>query len=416
MEHTFRSNLEVPDLQYPATSPRSLNGLEFLYTDAIYPSTLDSVQQERFPSLHLHSTSRELCTNSFGDTGEFPIVPPSYPLHYDVSGGYIDSHRDQHNAFPEGSTLGSWAFAGASLDPFGGNLDDSLVSACTTAASSKQKYSLSLRDTFQTPVPYTPPMFPPFPDINMFELALSMQEPVMGVNPADVSTAIPQLNEWFRDDPDPAVPLSPCTNTLEHPATNELSAEVLDELVSILSSSASDSVSPTLDNATIKTENDPDPVLVVGPSYDSTYPQELPQCTDPLLSSICPSPAPSCKKPSNKRSSQETPIDVKPDLSCPVPDLGSPVLNAHHGVLLSDLLSKAERYRLRNPGQDTIDKKWLHSFAGKLSPKGELLEDFRCYVIGCFQTNKRRDHILIHIGSHVDQRPFSCEYWCVNSD
>ncbi|EKM59146.1 uncharacterized protein PHACADRAFT_52995, partial [Phanerochaete carnosa HHB-10118-sp] len=32
-----------------------------------------------------------------------------------------------------------------------------------------------------------------------------------------------------------------------------------------------------------------------------------------------------------------------------------------------------------------------------------------CYVKGCTQTNKRRDHILVHVGSHVEHRPFQCD-------
>ncbi|KAG6832902.1 hypothetical protein H0H92_004786 [Tricholoma furcatifolium] len=90
-------------------------------------------------------------------------------------------------------------------------------------------------------------------------------------------------------------------------------------------------------------------------------------------------------------------------------DFGTPVLDAHRGISLDDLMLKAERYRLRNPGQP-YDKNWLASFAGKLTERGELMGDFRCYVSGCTQTNKRRDHILIHMGSHLDQRPFPCAY------
>ncbi|EAU84519.2 hypothetical protein CC1G_00038 [Coprinopsis cinerea okayama7 len=88
-------------------------------------------------------------------------------------------------------------------------------------------------------------------------------------------------------------------------------------------------------------------------------------------------------------------------------DLGSPVFDAHRGIELEDLKARAERYRLRNQGRE-YDKRWLLSFAGKLSNKGELIEEFRCYVVGCQQVNKRRDHILIHVGAHLDQRPFKC--------
>ncbi|KAG5646455.1 hypothetical protein DXG03_003505 [Asterophora parasitica] len=87
-------------------------------------------------------------------------------------------------------------------------------------------------------------------------------------------------------------------------------------------------------------------------------------------------------------------------------NLGTPVLDAHRGIDLDELREKAMRYRKRNPGR-IYENGWLVSFAGKLSNCGELVKDFRCYIFGCNQTNKRRDHILIHVGSHLDQRPFS---------
>ena len=93
--------------------------------------------------------------------------------------------------------------------------------------------------------------------------------------------------------------------------------------------------------------------------------------------------------------------------------MGTPVLDAHRGIDIEDLKAKAERYRLRNVGRD-YDKRWLIQFAGKLSSKGEFAEEFRCYVIGCTQANKRRDHILIHVGGHLDQRPFKCDHWWVS--
>ena len=101
------------------------------------------------------------------------------------------------------------------------------------------------------------------------------------------------------------------------------------------------------------------------------------------------------------------------DLNLPI-NLGTPVLDAHRGVELEELKAKAERYRLRNQGRD-YDKRWLISFAGKLSMRGELVEEFRCYIVGCQQVNKRRDHILIHVGAHLDQRPFKCRHWYVST-
>ena len=106
--------------------------------------------------------------------------------------------------------------------------------------------------------------------------------------------------------------------------------------------------------------------------------------------------------------------DVNPNI-----DLGTPVINAHFGITLQDLQEKAERYRLRNSiplagGIELVyDKRWLLAFVGKLSQQGELIREFRCYVVGCSQTNKRRDHILIHLGGHLGHRPFRCSEWCV---
>ena len=107
----------------------------------------------------------------------------------------------------------------------------------------------------------------------------------------------------------------------------------------------------------------------------------------------------------------ETHDDRHQDQGIDLPvNLGTPVLDAHRGVELEELKAKAERYRLRNQGRD-YDKRWLISFAGKLSMRGELIEEFRCYITGCGQINKRRDHILIHVGAHLDQRPFKCRHW-----
>lgn len=108
----------------------------------------------------------------------------------------------------------------------------------------------------------------------------------------------------------------------------------------------------------------------------------------------------------------ETPIFCDENTSIPI-NLGTPIFDAHRGIDIEVLKTKAERYRLRNQGRD-YDKRWLISFAGKLSPRGELMEEFRCYIMGCKQTNKRRDHILIHVGAHLDQRPFKCMYWYVD--
>ncbi|KAF9534911.1 hypothetical protein CPB83DRAFT_879182 [Crepidotus variabilis] len=119
-----------------------------------------------------------------------------------------------------------------------------------------------------------------------------------------------------------------------------------------------------------------------------------------------------------KRTRRISRSNISDDLVCQSPDLplnidegnlppinlGTPILDAHRGVGLEVLKAKAERYRLRNQGRD-YDKRWLISFAGKLSARGELVDEFHCYVIGCKQKNKRRDHILIHVETHCFASP-----------
>ena len=109
-------------------------------------------------------------------------------------------------------------------------------------------------------------------------------------------------------------------------------------------------------------------------------------------------PSASVREREESTSSQSSPIQP------------SPIVNAHLGIEPDVLTEKAKRFRLRYPGQE-IDQPWLLRFAGKLSQQGELMDRFRCYVVGCNQQNKRRDHILVHVGAHVDQRRFSCSMW-----
>ncbi|KAJ7507494.1 hypothetical protein B0H11DRAFT_127198 [Mycena galericulata] len=87
---------------------------------------------------------------------------------------------------------------------------------------------------------------------------------------------------------------------------------------------------------------------------------------------------------------------------------GTPILDAHRGITQADLEDKARRYKERNPELEDFDSRWLASFSGKLSDQGEMIEHFRCYVVGCTQMNKRRDHMIIHVGSHLNQRQFKC--------
>ncbi|KAJ7499185.1 hypothetical protein FB451DRAFT_1548867 [Mycena latifolia] len=109
-----------------------------------------------------------------------------------------------------------------------------------------------------------------------------------------------------------------------------------------------------------------------------------------------------------KSSTQDAVLKIKKEHACSfVP--GTPILNAHQGIGQGELEAKARRYQERNPGVGDFDKHWLASFSGKLSAQGEMIKDFRCYILGCTQVNKRRDHMIVHLGSHLDQRPFKCQ-------
>ena len=88
----------------------------------------------------------------------------------------------------------------------------------------------------------------------------------------------------------------------------------------------------------------------------------------------------------------------------------TPVFNVHEGVSELDLQRRANRYRRRYPGR-SLDRHWLLKYAGKLNKDGKAIEDYRCYISGCAQVNKRRDHIIVHICSHANERPFACRHW-----
>ena len=91
----------------------------------------------------------------------------------------------------------------------------------------------------------------------------------------------------------------------------------------------------------------------------------------------------------------------------------TPVYNVHEGISEFDLQRRANRYRRRYPGR-SLDRHWLLKYAGKLNKDGKAIEDYRCYISGCSQVNKRRDHIIVHICSHANERPFACRHWLLH--
>ncbi|KAF7353037.1 hypothetical protein MVEN_01271400 [Mycena venus] len=120
---------------------------------------------------------------------------------------------------------------------------------------------------------------------------------------------------------------------------------------------------------------------------------------------------PPSRVPKRKTLTQDAPSKKKRKVMEPEPEVvfGTPILDAHRGITQTELEAKAARFQQRNPGVEDFDKRWLASFSGKLTAMGEIMEDFRCYVVGCTQMNRRRDHMVVHVGSHLDQRRFKCE-------
>ena len=275
------------------------------------------------------------------------------------------------------------------------------------------------------------PVLPPFKNDGTYTLETterksvsSVSEAAVGINPLDLMgdsvfydsdqsrTSLPlsaSLSSSSRNSMDGPAPLAH-TEKRKTKRAHDILCDIRVDQHNVVTSSAGGER-----HASQQAESDSD-------KENSDYEQPA-QDASSQESSPFPSPRPR-KRPHAKKAKRPTrkiPL-LKSVLSPPKPrpvkaqvdsadiNLGTPVFDAHRGIYLEDLEAKAERYRLRNPGR-TFDNNWLVSFAGKLSSQGELLNEFRCYVVGCTQTNKRRDHILIHIGGHLDQRPFECSYW-----
>lgn len=266
------------------------------------------------------------------------------------------------------------------------------------------------------------------PDVNMYNLALFTKSPSVGVNPSAIMgrlSASPHLtprNVTFRcsplyiHDPVPSTlgamrELTPCPPSQDCP-----SPRLINDIVTILSTSATQET------------DQPGPMSVIYNerlSFEQCAPQKRARASPIIKMEALPDASifrvfspkqeeryilSSCDNlplhPShNVFSPRQT--RVEPDHAIYNDPHPSPILNAHMGIELSELAFRAERYRLRHSAQE-IDRGWLMHFAGKLSDRGELIEEFRCYVVGCGQRNKRRDHIIVHVGAHVDQRPFGC--------
>ncbi|PFH52652.1 hypothetical protein AMATHDRAFT_2047 [Amanita thiersii Skay4041] len=271
-----------------------------------------------------------------------------------------------------------------------------------------------------------PEMVPPMADINMHQFMMPLNETSTSVNPADT---LPGYHFPFLFTmPTPEISFA---EVGDFDSDEKINHDVVGTIPNCLGSQ--DIVSLPLSN---------DPLDTTEEQKDRKQEQELSEYEPSLHSSpsdfnFSPIPILRRQRASKRRIVQQTFVneftvampqsdsfdgmnDSRRDYyQAPVVveiNLGTPMPHAYLGIPLSELHAKAERYRNRNNISLSLtgevefeyDKRWLMSFAGRLSERGDLIHDFRCYIVGCTQMNKRRDHILIHLGAHLGQRPFKC--------
>lgn len=233
------------------------------------------------------------------------------------------------------------------------------------------------------------------PDVNMYDKLRRLDLPHPGVNPLDtISSTLPH-----------DIGISSGEPALQKPDDHHN-----DDILPTTGSSAEQSPSPRVIQDIMSILVKPAPEFSFPPwsSENSLQPPFSP------LQLAAPWPSVSIKlELNNVPDNEHHASPVLHNLECSNTTYSSPILNAHLGIELDELISRAERFRAKYPERD-IDRAWLSHFAGKLSGRGELLSDFRCYVVGCDQRNKRRDHILVHVGAHIGQRPFACSVWFVD--
>ncbi|KAF7793635.1 hypothetical protein EIP86_004750 [Pleurotus ostreatoroseus] len=260
-------------------------------------------------------------------------------------------------------------------------------------------------------------------DVNLRTTALATQPQQLCVNPADLSgPSEPKSDEDMDVDQD-VVMTEPDNTKNDDSQTGarwpspDLAADFPDDavtaIVSVLAASAKDETSKTGGQPNLFMPAPALPQHMGARQGHNMHPSAFPsrsayglgiQFGAPpghVAHAPGPAPGPSAAGPRMPLApiSNETKAQIR--------NQQAPVLNAHEGVELDDLRVRAETFRMLNPGCE-LDKTFLQAFAGRLSERGELLPEFRCYVKGCSQRNKRRDHILVHVGSHVEHRPFQC--------
>lgn len=403
---------------HPSPAPFSANS-EIAYTSHFPSATSDDLAYSE-----VGRRSVDLSQEAFTATGLYVSCENTGSQHSELAETQTSvdfpsswSSPDSVHSFFHYSAEGT--FTHSTLDDNFGRSNSSInpsSSESLAVSSSIQSLSEMLASDSSPPVV-------PFLDLNMFSVAFSRQEPSVGVNPA----------ETMRDNsisvPSTPLLLGPISDSMQGPdsplmqtTVAGLSAPFMDELKDILTKSTTQSMEIDIDPS-VKVEVEdllsallPDPAPSPSPMTPALQPdtfqplstsgtQTVPNVSDmPRKTAVrTKSQARKGRASKHQRSSPNVPMEE----FCQ-----TPVLNAHLGIDVTDFESRAEKFRTRNPGQD-LSRKWLLSYTGKLSARGELIEDYRCYIVGCNQRNKRRDHILIHLGSHVDQRPWVCEQWYV---
>lgn len=409
--------------QHPAVSQRPLSGLGIHYYDerqyikpedqdfsfmmdpfeeqkGAYASQLSSENQFNSHPQNPYSTMKQSQSNGpclvGGTLASSSVYAPSSQMSYGDHQPLASSRSSGEDLSVDGSLDTSYSFEDHSLLHPPGSIGDIDAN--------------------------TPEMAVPYPDINMFDLAYMKRSPQASIDPSFIMMSTPSPTSSRSEIPASAS-FSSSISTSDLVGTSLrgspiLTAGMVDDILAILSNN----VEQDSDNlSTAPRDNEELPVLPRPKDYSPNM-QGKPLRSTNLL-----------KVSGRRSSSHEEPFEYQvatptpaahrsplADLRLPstsqhmignVPaSQDSPILNAHLGVHIDELVQNADRYRMRHPDCE-IDKKWLLSYAGKLSERGELLDDYRCYVKGCTQVNRRRDHILVHVGSHVDQRPFACSIW-----
>ena len=404
--------------RHPAASQRSLNGLGISHYDErqyVKPEEQDfSFMINPFDDQNGTYVNQLLSEDQFN-------VHPQNP--------YSTMERSQSiGANLIGNILASGSFYASSSQMFYGDnqpiaisrssgedisVNGSFDTSCSSEGNSLS-HSAGSVDVMDTT---TPEMVVPYPDINMFDLAYMKHSPQASIDPSFIMMPMPSPISSRSEFPT-SIGSSDLFGTSPPHVSPILTARIVDDILSILSNnrerdfSASSASRDDTELPALPEFRDYSPNMqgkrecsidVQKGSGRRTLKHEEPfeyQVATPTPAAYR-SPLVDLRLPSTNQQPMLENIPSSPD---------SPILNAHLGVHIDELVQKADRYRMRHSGCE-IDKKWLLSYAGKLSERGELLDDYRCYVKGCTQVNRRRDHILVHVGSHVDQRPFACSIW-----